>query len=766
VTTINRKGLSLTPMTPLERLHFIRQLHHWSAALIDVGRYPFRRAEMFPPVVTASKLVSPPLVLWINRQSLQAGGVIFLSDTGSEPRDAARCARALGINYFIFWTPRNLTLWEQANEAHPPHAVWECPAPQPQQINDFQLLLTEVFDQFRQRLIPGAISDADLAPDYFATLCYHTLLSIRQPLREALRVARGANTSPPNLHPAHAAFSWSIAILLDALAHQIDEQRSAGAISVAELLAEQLSPCLDALTTGIALPDAVHTVIRQLEHRLRQLGWGTDRQRAVATIEQWIDRCSPLLNHRTSAWIEPLPLSEKRLFVNLPTAAPRDISIAPTPLHAATTLCRLLDSNDGACAQSLAWSGLTSESFTTVVASLPRQLFSPFNFRTTEGQAVLRKTWPSRRFSLTGQTPAWIYHGLALLAVPCNDGALFLELPEEWLIPPANAHFIELINRHYQLTELCLADHRRQRLKLCRTTVAGAVVVTGDHGPRHLPADAEQPLTASRLRLALSAADDLWEALAAGQLTPPLEKSDQRLTLAAETTLFRSSACGKFLAPFLDDAELMPLPPFDLLALFTGATNATDVEKAERELYRRLDMRPFDWDALRQPKDVSDGKRRLLRLPRTKILDELQLAAHAEGLPRFPHHYLYDYYKPALKRFTFSGPLEQQGEFFGCIQLQDPHGKRIDVDHLSTAVALQLASHLSEREVSLPEDIAILARIVRRYCNDLATLRSRLQDLAHRHLDNQRQANRLVAEVWAQLPLPPLKLLDKINTID
>ena len=87
---------------------------------------------------------------------LQAGGVIFLAKDELALMDMAACANAIGLNHFILWTPQQVALWQQRQTDQKPIRTWEATAPNVLQVQDFQLQLTEIFDQLRDRLIPGA----------------------------------------------------------------------------------------------------------------------------------------------------------------------------------------------------------------------------------------------------------------------------------------------------------------------------------------------------------------------------------------------------------------------------------------------------------------------------------------------------------------------------------------------------------------------------------------------------------------------------------
>ena len=78
---------------------FARQLFVWAELVIDHGRTPFRRVDLFPRLNTCMGQAQPPLVFWVNRQSLMAGGVILLPDNDLPKQLDMGCAiaDALGL---------------------------------------------------------------------------------------------------------------------------------------------------------------------------------------------------------------------------------------------------------------------------------------------------------------------------------------------------------------------------------------------------------------------------------------------------------------------------------------------------------------------------------------------------------------------------------------------------------------------------------------------------------------------------------------------
>jgi hypothetical protein len=130
-----------------------------------------------------------------------------------------------------------------------------------------------------------------------------------------------------------------------------------------------------------------------------------------------------------------------------------------------------------------------------------------------------------------------------------------------------------------------------------------------------------------------------------------------------------------------------------------------------------------------------------------------------DGIPVFPDHYLYDYYRPEMRRFDFEKPLSIDEEFFGTVELKDEQGHKLQVEGMETAQALVLISSLRSGPVELPVDRVIISTILDRYRQDLRKLRSNLVKEIFRRQADPRTAKTAVERLWQQQPLPPWRLI-------
>jgi hypothetical protein len=169
---------------------FSQQLATWTQAIIEYGRSPFRRVDTYPHLDTEQGILQPPLVFWINRQSLMAGGVLLLPDNNlAEELERGRsCASALGLRHFVTWESDRVRIWhidkDQIKELR------SFPLSSPSQPDTFRYLLTEILDELKLLAVLGAIPATELSPYYFNNLFQTTLQQALPPLVKAYREKR------------------------------------------------------------------------------------------------------------------------------------------------------------------------------------------------------------------------------------------------------------------------------------------------------------------------------------------------------------------------------------------------------------------------------------------------------------------------------------------------------------------------------------------------------------------------------------------------
>jgi len=130
-----------------------------------------------------------------------------------------------------------------------------------------------------------------------------------------------------------------------------------------------------------------------------------------------------------------------------------------------------------------------------------------------------------------------------------------------------------------------------------------------------------------------------------------------------------------------------------------------------------------------------------------------------DGIPLFPEHYLYDYYRPELIEHAVAGPLRIDGEFFDAVTLRTAERGTLQVEGRETARALVLISSVRSGPVALPADRHITTVILERYLDDLRRLRHKLIREIFRQQSDAQAAETLVEKLWKEQRLPPWHLV-------
>jgi len=775
--------LGLTTMDQ-QTLHlFCQQLAHWADAAIDSGRFPFRRAEPFFPLLTNRGEISPPLILWINRDSFMAGGLLFLSSAATEMENAVRiaCADARGLKHFVVWAPREVAIWETCgNTASPCKSL---PLTRAETTSaDFCQTFLVLLEELKQLAILSALPPSALSAFYLANLCRLARQSTMPSFAEAFRVAWAENADSARLSPSSAPVQQSYLLLLRLLALLVEDRlppaiRPEGLdrallFALDTLPAEIRSP-LEIQPWELPLPSVAAVRLHHLDRRLTQLQLATDRPRCQRTLEILLadgigelgGALPPTLPPTKEATAGSLYLYPDRCYPASAVCA----EVGSAPLLAFTALLRRLQGEPPVRIQSadLLTLGKTP-SCTNVCGTLfVSRPLTPSERRTLA--ARLRLSWPNRRFPLPPQSPRWIYELVHLLGLTGNGACLALNTPD-WLKAPFGDFIFGLFRQDFALLSL---ERSTDGLKvyLQKGESVEETVFTRPEQNRQIPWARLKNESASFLRLTLDLPDQAFTLLAGGALHIPedgLESSGHGLFLFSRSSLGRllwhmvsdglPLPSRQTLAKKFTDYQV-PLPPLAILhqleALFTSE-QAPAQKTLDRELSLWLGVE-MDFADMATPARPRTTRRSACA--KDEVAEKIRHSVLVDGLPQFPERYLYDHYRPQLVEYHLSGPLEAGEEFIGQYTLHDGQGRTLAVEGRETARALLLASFSGRSVVSLPADQHLTESLLERYLQDLRDLHLALVRESHRYLHNSRTADALVEEIWSDLPLPPWKLV-------
>ena len=771
--------------------HFARQLSVWAELVIEHGRTPFRRVDLFPRINTRLGRLQPPLVFWINRQSLMAGGVILLPDNNLPQQLDVGCATAaaLGLRHFVTWERDRIRIWNSTET--PPREEQQFPVVRSEDPEIFRALLLQVMEQLKLLSVLGMVPTAELSASYLHNLFQETLDSALGSLVTTFRQTRAEGGLLETTRADRQAEQRNRLTLLrllallwhDRLPESILPEKLEWAMELAlpSLPAELYQPlAFPQKNREPALPIDSAVCYHHLQLRLRQIRWNDPPERAIRAI-----------NHLLQA---PDEVAEASLAAAGPSGPLLQINPA-TPLLNHAELHELSDSPSFLAAAALLRSinGLpparqySGNLFTLSAPSLPaaRVQGKLVNRRKVPRQerqrcdALLRTSWPTRRFKFPPDTPCWVLETVHLLGLSPAKAQLTLEIPLSWLSEPFGQTLWQLIRESFRLLTVSLGEGTTVLQLARQQPVAGLTTVRSAAEDRQLDWDERHGANRSLLLLSLLLTPEQYRLLISDRLQPCSEVSAAAITEAGLLNYSRSSL-GRCFWKILGGNRMprtttelrrkgtdlgWPIPEENVLDQLgfpdPGGTGKTPSSK-------RLDRQLSDLLGSAVPTDISCPQ--LPRLPETfpaapetavcSQREEILRHLDAFGVPDFPAQYLYQLEKPQLTAYRFQPPLQVLSELLGEFELIDADQKHFSLRGAATVEALKLCAELGRSDVELPQDQQQLDDILTSYRNDVRRLRRELTRQTHTRLESPQAAERLAKKLWKELALPSWKWLD------
>lgn len=772
---------------------FSRQLAQWAEAAIEQGRYPFRKVELFPALLTEIGEKRPPLVFWINRDSFMAGGVLLLPRKEAEEAVelGRHCAGALGLRHFVTWAAREIVFWEDAGGAVTRRKSLPLKATGSNATEDFRDALTALMEELKVLCVLGAVPPPQLSPFCLANLCRSSLDTALPAIEEEYRLARSDRRLQAKSPTAKLAFDKGALTLLrllalifhDRLPNTIQSEGLERAMQFAlDTLPAALRTALQPAGEDVPLPPESAIRFHHLLRRLTQLQCGKEWQRAARVVDVLLVHAAERLGG-TPPPFPPEPASGLTLLLNPDRPHPAGdqlIEVANPSLLAFFALLRELHSSPPARLQFSEPFNLSPATPLSSIRGTLTEQSVPDEAERRRLTARLRISWPTRRFALPRRTPLWAWTFVHLLGLAEEGAEIGIHIPADWL----SADFGERL--HQLLAEECVLHFidqdagGRLRLRLSRGKDPEVISsLAGPDGPRQISWRRLGTGPRSFYRLAFELPADLFHLLEREILRFPGETFWSEKT---ERTIFRftRSALGSFLWALVSDAQPLP-PPKSLRAevlrwgLPLPADGIlTELQRLPDEGTEKHTQAVFDTELLRLLGVELPLPGRPLRKTRSRpavagagkgpfseeLAEQIFTRVFIDGLPRFPEQYLYDHYRPVLHEYHFSGPLRICDDFFGRVQLVDQQNTILEVDGSESAKALLLASYGSHSVVSLPADQQLATAILVRYLADLRALRRELIRQCHLQIAEPHAADALALQIWQSLPLPPWSLLE------
>ncbi len=784
---------SPTPIDPDTLRQFIDQLSHWAESLISRGRSPLRKVETFPSLLTAIGEQQPPLLFWINRDSCMAGGVVLFP----EDNDAATmemghyCAQALGLRYFITWTRNDISFWDDET---PPRLRKQLPLTKKSSAStrDFQEVLQLLLEEVKLLSVLAAVPPPELSACYLANMWRTTLLTAEPLLNEHYRIARSENRLAPGEIPENLAIGKGFLTVVRLLA-----------LSYYDLLPTEMQPhqledkirhALPTLPPGLrqslamgdrelALPESVAVRYHLLFRRLTQLRPASDLKRCGQALALLLEQEHQRLGGDAPPF--PVPATAATLLLNpdrvYETVDPT-LEFASAPLLAGLALQRNLCGQPAIEQTVSLWQAPESFVPSHIIGTLVDQGL-PSPDRRNHFRGLLRRSWPNRRFRLPAATPIWVWQLLHLLGLAAVDATIELRLPVGWLTNNYGLIVLELLQQQFTLNQL--RDHPTEGITLRIEKSVNDDRITDlihNNTSRAIEWSWLKSKHPALLSLALYLPGPLFDLLQKNLLCLPQpqtwpDNSTEAIFAFTRSTLGR--AFWKLLGEgrplprrtLLRNEVLrtgLPLPPIKILdQLHRAMTDQTSDNLRQRAFEQELALwLGSDLTSLASgswAEGYESISTEAVEIDPKELAETIAQEVFVDGIPRFPDHYLYDYYRPDLRHYSFTPPLTRSSEFFGRVELIDHQECRLEVEDLDTARALLLCAADGMTSTSLPVEGQVTTAIVQRYLADLQNLHQTLSRSCHRHCIDPQQAEALTEGVWANQPLPAWKTILELS---
>lgn len=762
-----------------ELQEFAQQLALWTELIIENGRTPFRRVDLFPSIHTDQGVLCPPLIFWINRQSMMAGGLLMIPerDLDRELQRGRSCCNALGLKHFVTWESDRVRIWQIETDGIGEHFCFELG--RPDNPDSFRYLLGDILEKLKLLAVIGLVPNPELSTHYLHNLFQTTLDLARPALTNAYRSLRAETSSEQGEDADKLAEEANRLLLLQLLAlawaNQLPEailpEKIERAIQISlPALPEPLRTHLSAEVTATPpeLPHDAAVCFHHLLLRLRQLQWRATEERALVSIVLLITGWGTA--EETSAEVQFNPQS-------LPLAPQVKLVLSDSPsfLAASSLLDFLLNQPQRAlqCGSLFQFdymghTGLTASGTINSERQLTREERQQYS-------TLLRTSWPNRRFRIGSDKPLWYWELIHLLGLSRSQKQLRMVLPAAIIETQPDEPFWSLCQDNYTFQRVSSLEGALIELELTPGhDSADFIEVHIDGETRTCSAQTERVKLRNLLLLTLKLPATIYPLLE-DKLT---WLDDQEISAEEQhgLELFLHSQFARRIGGIinLDLLELkhteqsqqlhaVPLPNrFLLKELTLAAKQLSQPTPAPDQLLADLLDAPAV-ATIAVPDQKSTTRSHAGSSADKSLREELLGQMYKIGVPNFPEQYLYFLDQPDTSIYQFTPPLQVRSELLGEFVLEDAEGKRLQIYGQELANALLLCAALGRTEVELPSDRQQLALLQKQYGKDLKKLHKQLSGLCHSRLQDPKAANKLSKKIWKQLGLPKPGLIYQLR---
>ena len=772
-------GLTTKNLMNQHLQQFAQQLATWTEAIIEHGRTPFRRVDTYPDIDTEQGVIQPPLVFWINRQSMMAGGILFLpeDDLESELERGRSCSSALGLQHFVTWEIDRVRIWQVENDKTVEKQSFLLSGTNHPET--FRYLLAEILDALKLLSVLGAIPTTDLSPWYFNNLFQITLQQALPPLIGSYRSQRSETDDYFTADADTCANEANRLLLLQVLSllwfNQFpdtilpEKMERAIELSLPEL-PDSLQQTLSRKTTPNPPPLPLETAVcfHHLLLRLRQLSWNQPKERAKASID-----CL------TEYWYQNKKEKEKPAAVRLYPATPQlssetSVLLSNSPSFLATTA--LLADISTLSPSKLIFGNLfqlDQDNLSTQVVFA--RLLNHVGITSSERReytARLRIAWPNRHLKIKTGEPFWLWELIHLLGICHIEQNLNLELPPESLSEPENKFAWSLLHENFNFQQLQILNNGNIQLNILRSkTLRESFSFQLPNEIRNITPSIDSTCFRNQLLLALTLPTDIYRLLEDELIWPEHDEIPENhlpgWKLYSQSRLYKwlRSILHKGKTQVNSEREMaieatctcVPYPEPLLLDELTnfGQINSKDIQFSSIDHFlaklfacpavENIEFSDITKVAKTVTPEINSGKK-------LKKTITQQLLSH--GIPNFPEQYLYFLDHPEMCHYSITSPLKVKSSLLGQFELEDEKGRIIAGYGEELEQTLLLCSKAGKTEIDLPEDRYQLEQLLQYYKKDLRSFYKYLNSLCYSQVKNSKSAQKLARKTWANLNLP------------
>lgn len=759
---------------------FAQQLATWTEEIIEHGRTPFRRVDVYPEIDTEQGAIKPPLVFWINRQSMMAGGILLLPENNleTELKRGRNFASALGLRNFITWEPDQARIWQIGkNEIK---ELQSFPLADPNHPETFRFLLVDILEALKLSAVLGAIPATDLSACYFNNLFQTTLQQALPPLIEAYRSQR-AKTNEHSTEDADTCANEANRLLLlqvlslfwyNKFPDAILPEKMDRAIELSlPTLPEFLRPPLSRKTTIKPPPLPLETAVcyHHLLLRLRQLSWNQPAERAKASI------------HRLTEYWYPDSTEEKEpTAVHLyPATPPLDattkilLSSSPSFLAATALLVGIetLPQRELLFGNLLQFNRDSLSDLPVVARLLNHEKIASSERR--EYTARLRAAWPNRHLKVKTGQPFWLWELIHILGL-CHTGQkLSLELPIGLLQEPENLSAWSLLCENFSFQRVRLLVNGSIKLSILRSkNSTEPFPLQRIDEVREITPSTDRNRFRNQLLLALTLPDNIYRLLGNELIWPDIDGIPSNHLPGWK--IYSQSQLHKWLRTILpgdidpEDSLLNntseeaisthipypePLLLNELVSIGQGSSAKGQLLSIDHFLANLLTcptLENIELPAFTQKPKIETSEVHSEKKLKETIMQ--QLSSH--GIPNFPEQYLYFLDQPEMYHYSIAPPLVIKNDLMGEFELEDAKGQVIAGYGDELKQILLFCSASGKTEFDLPNDRYQLEELLKHYQKDLEALYKYLGDLCYGQVENSKSARKMVKKTWEKLNLP------------